>query len=88
MATTTQQTGAALVERLRNTPGGCGLLIYDQIQASAPCMGLVAAAFLWSEVFRFLSGARDQIRGSATIWSPIIPPFREVLSREKVEIGD
>jgi hypothetical protein len=79
------QPTTPFLDRLRNTRGGCGLLIYEEIQASAPCLGLVAAAFLWSEISRFLLGSREQIQASATIWSPIIPPLRTVLAHEKVD---
>lgn len=65
--------------RLQNTPGGCGFLIYEQTQASAPCMGLVAAAFLWSEVARHSRGGQERVQGTATLWSPILPPLRCVL---------
>lgn len=75
----TRERGTPFLDRLRDTEGGCGLLIYEQVQASAPCLGLVASAFLWSEISRFLDGSKEQIQASATIWSPIIPPLRRVL---------
>ncbi|MBI3477353.1 MAG: hypothetical protein HY010_16595 [Acidobacteria bacterium] len=73
------QTTTPFIDRLRATPGACGLLIYEGIQASAPSLGMVASAFVWSEILRFLSGEKQQIQGSATIWSPILPPLRNVL---------
>lgn len=39
---------SAFLDRLRNTPGGCGILTYESVQASAPSLGLVAAALTWS----------------------------------------
>lgn len=65
--------------KLQNTFGGCGFLIYEQTQASAPCMGLVAAAFLWSEVARHFRGSQERVQGTATLWSPILPPLRSIL---------
>lgn len=65
--------------KLQDTPGGCGFLIYEQTQASAPCMGLVAAAFLWSEVAKHFRGSQERVQGTATLWSPIVPPLRCVL---------
>ena len=79
-ASSPQLPAAPFIDGLRDTPGGCGLLTYEGIQASAPSLGLVASAFLWSEVLRFASGAKEQIQGSATIWSPILPPLRTVLT--------
>lgn len=79
---TTRTTATAttpFLTDLQNTLGGCGFLIYQQTQASAPCMGLVAAAFLWSEVARHFSGIREPVQGTATLWSPILPPLRSVL---------
>ena len=70
------------IDRLRDTPGGCGLLTYQGTTASAPSLGLVASAFLWSELLCFLSGNQQQIQGSATIWSPLLPFLRtELLHR-------
>lgn len=64
------------IDQLRDTPGGCGLLTYQGITASAPSLGLVAAALLWSEILGFLSGRQQAIRGSATVWSPLLPLLR------------
>lgn len=75
------------INGLRETPGGCGLLTYEGIRASAPSMGLLASAFLWSEVMKYLSGEREQVKGSATIWTPIIPPYREVRPHGELPIA-
>jgi hypothetical protein len=75
-----QQPATPFLDRLRDTPGGCGILIYEEIQASAPSLGLVAAAFLWSEISRFWAGSKEQVQASAVLWSPIIPPLRTVLA--------
>lgn len=71
-----EQRSTPFIEHLRNTPGACGLLTYEGVQASAPSLGIVASAFVWSEILRFLTGPQEQIKGSATTWSPILPPLR------------
>lgn len=74
-----RETTTSFLTGLQNTPGGCGFLVYEQTQASAPCMGLVASAFLWSEMTRHFSGIQERVQGTATLWSPILPPLRSVL---------
>jgi hypothetical protein len=74
-----REAATSFLAELQNTPGACGLLIYEQTQASAPCLGLVASAFLWSEVARHFSGVQERVQGSATLWSPILPPLRSIL---------
>lgn len=71
-----ENPSSSFIKDLANTPGCCGLLTYEGVQASAPSMGLLAAAFLWSEIGLRLSGVEQQIRGLATIWSPILPHLR------------
>jgi hypothetical protein len=69
--------GTPFLKRLQNKNGGCGLLTYESTQASAPSMGLVASALTWSEALLYLSGVQEQVRGAATIWSPILPYLRD-----------
>lgn len=66
-------------EELRRTPGQCGWFMFKGIAASAPSMGLVAAAYAWSEMLRAVHGHRDQTEGAAYIWSPLLPYFRSPL---------
>lgn len=75
-----RETTTSFLTHLQNTQGGCGFLVYEQTQASAPCMGLAAAAFLWSEMARHFSGVQERVQGTATLWSPILPPMRSMLS--------
>jgi len=70
----------SFLTKLQNTPGGCGFLIYEEAQASAPSMGLIAASFLWSEAARHFNGCKERVQGTATLWSPILPPLRSILS--------
>jgi hypothetical protein len=67
-------------ERLRKTPGGCGWLTFAGVTASAPSLGLVAAAFAWSEVLVRLAGGQLPRRGIARLWSPLLPYERTVLA--------
>lgn len=64
---------------LRETPGQCGWVTFNNIRATAPSMGLVAAAFLCSEVLSFTQGLREPTQGNALLWSPIIPFYRRLL---------
>jgi hypothetical protein len=63
-------------EGLRRTPGGCGWHTFNSITASAPSIGLVAAAFACSELASVLANSRNAISGSAYIWSPLLPYLR------------
>ncbi len=67
-------------EALRQTAGGCGWYVFESIRASAPAMGLIAAAYLWSEVACVLVGQRTSICGSCFAWPLLLPFSREVLS--------
>ncbi len=75
------ETATEFLEGLKkNTPGGCGWVIFNNISATAPSMGLVAAAFEWTEVLRFLQGERAPIEGHACLWSQLLPFNRVVIS--------
>jgi hypothetical protein len=67
-------------DSLRATPGQCGWLIFRDIAASAPCLGLVAAAFSLAELLLATSGVREPVRGVAHLWSPLLPYLREPLT--------
>ena len=71
--------GGRFAETLR-AKSGCGHLHYGQIHASAPSMGLIASAFVWSELLRVTKQPQETISGAAALWSPILPYFREQLS--------
>lgn len=62
---------------LKATAGGCGWLTFHNTLASAPCLGLVAAAYVWCEILRILDGDFSPILGRAGIWSPLLPFIRE-----------
>lgn len=61
---------------MHNTPGGCGWVSYNSVSASAPSMGLVAAAYVWTEVLNHTQKATP-VRGVARLWSPLLPYTRE-----------
>jgi hypothetical protein len=57
---------------------GCGYLTFNQVQASAPAMGLLASAFVWSELLlRDATGSDEPIDGASVLWSPILPYLRQ-----------
>ncbi len=68
--------GTELHRQLMETPGGCGWVTFGNINATAPSMGLVAAAYAVSE----LSSPRTPIAGTAYLWSPLLPFLRECLN--------
>ncbi|HEY6329644.1 MAG TPA: ThiF family adenylyltransferase [Blastocatellia bacterium] len=68
------------IQNLLESPGRCGWLTYLSVTASAPSMGLVAAAYLWCEVLTFLGGVRSTVSGAARLWPPLIPFYRESCS--------
>jgi hypothetical protein len=63
-------------KRLYDTPGKCGWVTYNNVAASAPSMGLVAAAFVWCETLRYYRGERFPEEGRACLWSPLLPFWR------------
>jgi len=58
---------------LGESPGACGRVVFENIEASAPSFGLVAAAFTWAEVLSYFNGSRQPHSGSAYLWSPLLP---------------
>ncbi len=64
---------------LRRTPGECGWVTFKGVVASAPSMGLIAAAYAWTEMLRVLNGEKTGVAGSAYIWSPFLPFLRQSL---------
>ncbi|HRH45283.1 MAG TPA: hypothetical protein PKY82_26830 [Pyrinomonadaceae bacterium] len=62
-----------------STPGGCGWVTYKGISATAPAMGLVASAFVWSEIFNHNTENPLSIKGNAFLWTPLLPILRETL---------
>lgn len=66
---------AAWAEQLKQTPGQCGWARFRGVSATAPCLGLAASALAMAEM-----GSEDQaIEGSATLWSPCLPVWREIV---------
>jgi hypothetical protein len=67
------------VEELKQTPGKCGWVRFRDISATAPCMGVAAAAFALSELGYDTFG-RMAIKGRAALWSPCLPILRETVN--------
>jgi hypothetical protein len=67
-------------ETLRKTPGQCGWFSFKNVDASAPTMGLAAAAYAWAEIKSVRAGMRQEVRGMAYLWPSLLPFRREYLS--------
>lgn len=66
---------AAWAEQLKQTSGQCGWIRFRGVSATAPCLGLAASALAMAEM-----GFEDEaIEGSATLWSPCLPVWREIV---------
>jgi hypothetical protein len=66
-------------EELRETPGQCGWVSFNNVRASAPSMGLVAASYAWSEALAVLREERQAASGMAYVWPSVLPFSREIL---------
>jgi hypothetical protein len=49
--------------------------------------GLLAAALLWNEITLRLCGVEEQIKDLGTIWSPILPHLRTLISESRSFVG-
>lgn len=74
------QHPSAFAQSLAASPGDCGRVVFENIDASAPSLGLVAVAFTWADLVRHLSGDHAPYSGTALLWSPLLPPLREELN--------
>ncbi len=70
-------------ETLKRTPGQCGWFSFKNVDASAPTIGLVAAAYVWAETKSVCDGGRREVRGMAYVWPSVLPFHREGLSRAR-----
>lgn len=66
------------VTALKNTPGQCGWVRFNSVSATAPSLGLVAAAHSIASY----ASSRDSIVGRACVWSQLLPPSVEFLRDE------
>lgn len=63
---------AAWADEMRSTPGACGWVQFLGVSATAPCLGVAAAAFALAEL-----GSRvDVVSGAALLWSQCLPIIR------------
>lgn len=69
---------SAFARSLSDSPGNCGRVVFENIDASAPSLGLVAVAAVWAEVAAYLSGHQSATSGTALLWSPLLPQLREI----------
>jgi len=70
---------SAFASALAESPAECGRVIFENIAASAPSLGLVAVSATWIEVMRSLAGDHEPYSGTMFVWSPLLPPLRESL---------
>lgn len=66
-------------ETLRKTPGQCGWFSFKNVSASAPCMGLAAAAYAWAEAHSVFAGSLRDVEGAAYLWPSLLPFRRDSL---------
>jgi hypothetical protein len=66
-------------ETLKRTPGQCGWFSFKNVDASAPAMGLTAAAYVWAETQSVYAGSKEEVRGMAYLWPSLLPFRREGL---------
>lgn len=67
-----------LLKSLVDTPGECGRVEFEGVSATAPCLGVLAAAFTWMELLNYSAGELETILGGAYAWSPLQPIQRDV----------
>jgi hypothetical protein len=75
---TREAVASEFLAKLNETPGQCGRVTFENIDASAPCLGALGAAFAWAELLNFCAGDVSAISGGAYAWSPLQPIQREV----------
>ncbi len=73
-----ETVGSEFLAKLDATPGQCGRVTFENIDASAPCLGALGVAFAWAELLNFCAGDASAVSGGAYAWSPIQPVQREI----------
>jgi hypothetical protein len=73
------QPPSPFAKSLADSPADCGRVVFDNIEASAPSLGLVAVSATWAEIMRFLAGDHEPYSGTTLAWSPLLPSLREPL---------
>jgi len=66
---------ASWVRALKASPGACGWVQFLGISATAPCLGVAAAAFAMAQFSQSVSGG-----GTAGLWSQLLPLQRFALT--------
>jgi len=66
-----------LARQLKATPGECGWVTFNNIRATAPSMGIVAAAYAWCSLLAVLQGEQRRLQGRACLWNPLLPFLEE-----------
>lgn len=74
------------IRTLAATPGGCGKVVFEGIQATAPCLGAVAVAFAAMELGNpQAESGETAVAGGAYLWSPLLPVDRQIHSLEHAD---
>lgn len=71
------RVASAFANSLAESPAECGRVVFENIEASAPSLGPVAVSATWAEVMKFVATEQQSCSGSAYLWSPLLPHFRE-----------
>ncbi len=71
-------TAPQFAETLGDGPGDCGRVMFENIQATAPSLGLLAVAMTWVEAINLCDSS--PVSGGAFLWSPLLPIQREILN--------
>lgn len=79
---TREAADSEFLTTLNETPGQCGRVTFENIDASAPCLGALGAAFAWAELINLCAGDNSAISGGAYAWSPLQPIQRDVFQCE------
>jgi hypothetical protein len=82
-----QWSDSTFARSLGDTPGSCGRVFFENIEASAPSLGLVGASFAWSELLNFLGGRREALSGTAYVSRPFLPFDSESLADPEISRG-
>ena len=70
------------LRRLDETPGGRGRVTFENIQAAAPCLGALAAAFAWMEMLNYSAGQLQTISGGLMLGAYCNPSKGTLLWRQ------
>lgn len=74
---TSTKAASQFAKTLGEGPGDCGRVMFENIEATAPSLGLLAAAMAWTEAIN--TSDPSPVSGGAFVWSPLLPFQRDSL---------